>query len=261
MAEKVGIYVCHCGSNIAGMVDVEEVAKWAGKTIPNVAVSRDYKFMCSSLGSADDPGRHQEGRVDARGRGRLLAALARENLPPRLRERTPQSVSLPDDESPRALLVGEYRQAGGHGEGQGPGLRRGPARQRATAAPTDVRRREPGHAGHWRRHRRPASDARTGRRRPQSLPRRAHPERRRAHGPVRQDLPHARLFGLHPHAQDVRGRPARERHVADLLRVGRGERLGGALQGQNPQEVAAHHLREMHGLRHLRRKMPTQDRR
>ena len=50
MAEKIGIYVCHCGSNIAGMVDVEEVAKWAGKNIKDVAVSRDYKFMCSSLG-------------------------------------------------------------------------------------------------------------------------------------------------------------------------------------------------------------------
>lgn len=50
MAEKVGIYVCHCGSNIAGMVDVEEVAKWAGENIEDVAVSRDYKFMCSSLG-------------------------------------------------------------------------------------------------------------------------------------------------------------------------------------------------------------------
>jgi heterodisulfide reductase subunit A len=50
MAERVGIYVCHCGSNIAGMVDVEEVAQWAGAAIPDVVVSRDYKFMCSSLG-------------------------------------------------------------------------------------------------------------------------------------------------------------------------------------------------------------------
>jgi len=50
MAERVGIYVCHCGSNIAGTVDVEDVAKWAGENIEDVAVSRDYKFMCSSLG-------------------------------------------------------------------------------------------------------------------------------------------------------------------------------------------------------------------
>ncbi len=50
MAEKVGIYVCHCGSNIAGTVDCEEVARWAGQNIRDVAVARDYKFMCSSLG-------------------------------------------------------------------------------------------------------------------------------------------------------------------------------------------------------------------
>ena len=50
MAEKIGIYVCHCGSNIAGTIDVEEVARWAGKNIKDVVVSKDYKFMCSSLG-------------------------------------------------------------------------------------------------------------------------------------------------------------------------------------------------------------------
>jgi heterodisulfide reductase subunit A len=49
MSEKVGVYVCHCGTNIAGVVDVEEVANWAGEQ-PNVVCSRDYKFMCSSLG-------------------------------------------------------------------------------------------------------------------------------------------------------------------------------------------------------------------
>ena len=47
--EKVGVYVCHCGTNIAGTVDVEDVAIWAEDN-PNVEVSRDYKFMCSSLG-------------------------------------------------------------------------------------------------------------------------------------------------------------------------------------------------------------------
>ena len=50
MAERVGVYICHCGSNIAGTVGVEEVAKWAGANLKDVVVSRDYKFMCSSLG-------------------------------------------------------------------------------------------------------------------------------------------------------------------------------------------------------------------
>jgi heterodisulfide reductase subunit A len=49
MSEKVGVYVCHCGTNIAKTVDVEEVARWAG-TQANVEVARENKFMCSSLG-------------------------------------------------------------------------------------------------------------------------------------------------------------------------------------------------------------------
>jgi heterodisulfide reductase subunit A len=50
--ERIGVYVCHCGSNIAGTVDVEEVARWAGEELKDrgVVIARDYKFMCSSLG-------------------------------------------------------------------------------------------------------------------------------------------------------------------------------------------------------------------
>ena len=47
--ERVGVYVCHCGHNIAGTVDVESVAQWAAG-LPGVVIARDYKFMCSSLG-------------------------------------------------------------------------------------------------------------------------------------------------------------------------------------------------------------------
>ena len=50
--ERVGVYICHCGSNIAGVVNVEDVSTWAGKELEKegVVVARDYKFMCSSLG-------------------------------------------------------------------------------------------------------------------------------------------------------------------------------------------------------------------
>jgi len=49
---RVGVYVCHCGSNIAGMVDVEGVRDWAAVNLKDrgVTVAQDYKFMCSSLG-------------------------------------------------------------------------------------------------------------------------------------------------------------------------------------------------------------------
>jgi heterodisulfide reductase subunit A len=48
-APKIGVYICHCGLNIAGKVDVEQVAAFAA-TLPSVAVARDYRFMCSDPG-------------------------------------------------------------------------------------------------------------------------------------------------------------------------------------------------------------------
>src|SRR4030065_1257127 len=52
MSEKIGVYVCHCGTNIAGIVDVEGVARWAAEELRHrgVVIPRDYKFMCSSRG-------------------------------------------------------------------------------------------------------------------------------------------------------------------------------------------------------------------
>lgn len=50
MAEvKTGVYVCHCGSNISDKVDVAAVSDFAAK-LPGVAVSHDYKYMCSEPG-------------------------------------------------------------------------------------------------------------------------------------------------------------------------------------------------------------------
>ena len=51
---RIGFYICHCGVNIASMVDVEQVAKYIG-TLPNVVVSRSYKYMCSDPGQVERP--------------------------------------------------------------------------------------------------------------------------------------------------------------------------------------------------------------
>lgn len=48
---KTGVYICHCGLNIAGTVDVEGVARYA-QTLPSVAIARDYRYMCSDPGQA-----------------------------------------------------------------------------------------------------------------------------------------------------------------------------------------------------------------
>jgi NADH:ubiquinone oxidoreductase subunit E/NAD-dependent dihydropyrimidine dehydrogenase PreA subunit len=46
---RIGFYICHCGHNIAAMVDCPEVAKYV-EGLPGVALSRDYKYMCSDPG-------------------------------------------------------------------------------------------------------------------------------------------------------------------------------------------------------------------
>ena len=48
---RIGVYVCHCGVNIGGVVDCPEVAEYA-KTLPGVVHATDYKYMCSDPGQA-----------------------------------------------------------------------------------------------------------------------------------------------------------------------------------------------------------------
>jgi heterodisulfide reductase subunit A len=49
MASRIGVYVCHCGINIAATVDSKDVADYAA-TLPHVVVARDYMYMCSDPG-------------------------------------------------------------------------------------------------------------------------------------------------------------------------------------------------------------------
>ena len=46
---RIGVFVCHCGHNIAGTVDVAKVADYA-RNLPNVIKSEHYMFMCSKPG-------------------------------------------------------------------------------------------------------------------------------------------------------------------------------------------------------------------
>jgi len=46
---RIGVYVCHCGLNIAGSVNCEAVAKFAA-TLPHVVLSKDNRYCCSDPG-------------------------------------------------------------------------------------------------------------------------------------------------------------------------------------------------------------------
>ncbi|MDD1751602.1 MAG: hydrogenase iron-sulfur subunit [Methanotrichaceae archaeon] len=45
----IGVYICHCGLNVAGVLDVDELRAHAEK-LPDVAVARDLQFSCSDIG-------------------------------------------------------------------------------------------------------------------------------------------------------------------------------------------------------------------
>ena len=46
---RIGVYICHCGSNIAGTVDVKAVVEFA-QGLPSVVMAKDYIYMCSDPG-------------------------------------------------------------------------------------------------------------------------------------------------------------------------------------------------------------------
>ena len=48
---RIGVFICHCGTNIAGSMDIPAVQEYA-KTLPNVGYVDNYKYMCSMPGQA-----------------------------------------------------------------------------------------------------------------------------------------------------------------------------------------------------------------
>lgn len=49
--QRIGVFVCHCGTNIAGTVDVEKVVEMV-KSEPGVVHAEEYQYMCSEAGQS-----------------------------------------------------------------------------------------------------------------------------------------------------------------------------------------------------------------
>jgi len=49
---RIGVFVCHCGLNIAGVIDVEEVTNYA-RTIPNVVFAIHNRYTCADPGQEE----------------------------------------------------------------------------------------------------------------------------------------------------------------------------------------------------------------
>jgi len=77
-AVRIGVYVCQCGSNIAGVVDCAVVAKYAEK-LPGVVICRNQGYTCS------EPGQNQiKSDIEEYGLNRVVVA----SCSPRLHEAT-----------------------------------------------------------------------------------------------------------------------------------------------------------------------------
>ncbi len=77
-AVRIGVYVCQCGSNIAGVVDCDAIAAYAGK-LPDVTICRNQGYTCS------EPGQNQiKNDIKEFGLNRVVVA----SCSPRLHEAT-----------------------------------------------------------------------------------------------------------------------------------------------------------------------------
>jgi len=48
---RIGVYICHCGSNIAGVIDPAELAAWASH-LPGVVRATDTLYACADSGQS-----------------------------------------------------------------------------------------------------------------------------------------------------------------------------------------------------------------
>ncbi|MCP4717503.1 MAG: CoB--CoM heterodisulfide reductase iron-sulfur subunit A family protein, partial [Deltaproteobacteria bacterium] len=99
-AKKIGVYICHCGVNIAHTVDIEEIRGFAAG-LPHVKVSENYMYMCS------EPGQEQI-RKDIREKGlnRIVVAACS----PRMHEPTFRGALQSAGLNPYCLEIANIRE-------------------------------------------------------------------------------------------------------------------------------------------------------
>ena len=97
---RIGVYICHCGSNIAGIVDVKDVAEYA-KKLSGVVIARDYMYMCS------DPGQEliKKDIIDMKLDAVVVAACS-----PRMHEQTFRSVCEDAGLNPYCMEMANIRE-------------------------------------------------------------------------------------------------------------------------------------------------------
>ena len=49
---RIGVFICHCGINIAGVLDIEDLCEYA-RTLPNVVLVQPNLFTCAETGTSE----------------------------------------------------------------------------------------------------------------------------------------------------------------------------------------------------------------
>ncbi|MCL1891650.1 MAG: CoB--CoM heterodisulfide reductase iron-sulfur subunit A family protein [Coriobacteriia bacterium] len=97
---RIGVFVCHCGSNIAGTIDVEQLAQ-AAREFPHVVHTDDYKYICSDTGQQSIKDAIAEHKLD-----RIVIA----SCSPRMHELTFRKMLESTDVNPYMLEVANIRE-------------------------------------------------------------------------------------------------------------------------------------------------------
>jgi heterodisulfide reductase subunit A len=97
---RVGVFVCHCGANIANTVDVKDIVKFA-KKLPDVTFAVDHQFMCSEDG--------QKSITDAISKNKLDRVVVA-SCSPRLHEHTFRFTVTEADLNPYQFEMANIRE-------------------------------------------------------------------------------------------------------------------------------------------------------
>ncbi len=85
---RVGVFVCHCGLNIAGTVDVHAVAEYA-KTIPDVVYVKENRYTCADPGQDEIRKAIKQQKLNRV----VIAACCPRMHEPTFREQSPKQAS------------------------------------------------------------------------------------------------------------------------------------------------------------------------
>ena len=98
--QRIGVFVCHCGSNIAATVDVKKVVEVIAKE-PGVVHAEDYQYMCSEAGQS---------RIQEAIREKNLTGVVVCSCSPRMHEATFRKTVAAAGLNPYMLEVANIRE-------------------------------------------------------------------------------------------------------------------------------------------------------